>query len=152
MDEKFKLNQRQAAELIGRTPRFLRDHQECPRGAGGDYDARQVVEWFVGYECEESSDLKAEKIREEIHVLKERNRKLQFENETTAGNLANVNNLRDMLYGLVPPFQRLGELVGRKSNLTGPDVQQMINKTLDDYERLLAEGLPNDGNHIAAHG
>ena len=89
--------------------------------------------------------LKEDKLRQEIAILKERNKKLQFENETTAGIMANVHRLRENLLGVIVPLNRVGELFGRKSTITGRDAQQMLNNALEDYKRSLEQGLPDRG-------
>ena len=92
----------------------------------------------------DEAELKAEKLREEILVLKKRNRKLQFENETTAGNMANIHRLRENLIGVIVPLHKVGEIFARKPNITGSDAQQMLNRALEDYERSLSQQLPSE--------
>ena len=134
------MNQQQTGELLGKSTRWVRD-SALPRTEEGNYDARQVVAWLL--DQQEPDDLKEEKLKEEINVLKERNRKLQFENEVTAGNMADIRSLREMLAGLAVPIRKLGELIGRKATITGPDAQQMINRAIEDYERALDKGFKN---------
>ena len=71
--------------------------------------------------------------------MRERNRKLQFENEEKAGNLADIRLMAEMLTGLSVPMRKLGDMLGRKVNISGVDAQQMLNQTIMDYERLLRE-------------
>ena len=138
------VKQKQAAEVIGRPASFLRDNNP-PRNEDGSYSIPALVRWFVQWEVDRAvpDDLKEEKLKEEINVLKERNRKLQFENEVTAGNMADIRSLREMLAGLAVPIRKLGELIGRKATVTGLDAQQMINQAIEDYERALGEGFKN---------
>ena len=134
------VNQKQAAEVIGRPASFLRDNNP-PRNEDGSYSIPALVSWFVQWEVDRAGpdDLKEEKLKEEINVLKERNRKLQFENEVTAGNMADVRSMAEMLTGLSVPLRKLGDMLGRKVNISGVDAQQMLNQTIMDYERLLRE-------------
>ena len=62
--------------------------------------------------------------------------------------MADIRSLREMLAGLVVPVRKLGEMLGRKVNITGPDAQQMLNQAVMDYERLLREqfGDPEAGD------
>lgn len=136
------VNQRLAAKVIGKPASFLRDNNP-PRNEEGSYCIPDLVRWFVEREVGQVAPdpLKEEKLKEEINVLRERNRKLQFENEETAGNMADVRGQREMLAGLAIPLRKFGELAGRKPSMTGPDVQQMVNRTIEDYLRLLDEGF-----------
>ena len=97
-----------------------------------------------------SDPLKDEKLKAEIGVLKERNRKLQFENEETAGNLADIRLMAEMLTGLSVPMRKLGDMLGRKSTITGIDAQQMLNQTITDYERLLREQFGEQDKNSAS--
>ena len=148
------VNQKQAAEVIGKPASFLRDNNP-PRNADGSYSVPALVSWFVQWEVDRAGpdDLKEEKLKEEINVLKERNRKLQFENEVTAGNMADVRSMAEMLTGLSVPLRKLGDMLGRKVNISGVDAQQMLNQTIMDYERLLREQFgeqENDNNSDSA--
>ena len=136
------VNQKQAAEIIARPASFLRDNNP-PRLEDGSYNVAALVAWFVAWNVERAApdDLKEAKLQEEIKVLRERNRKLQFENDEKEGVMADINKLRGMLVGLIPPLRKLGELLGRKATITGPDAQQMVNRALDDYERELKRGF-----------
>ena len=42
-----KLNQQQAAFVLGVTARSLRDWPDAPRAADGTYNAQKLVEWYV---------------------------------------------------------------------------------------------------------
>ena len=130
--------QKDAANVLGRSARWLNDQDKAPRNKDKTYPLPELVAWFVGREVA-SDPLKDEKLKAEIGVLKERNRKLQFENEVTAGNMADIRLMAEMLTGLSVPMRKLGDMLGRKVNISGPDAQQMLNQTIMDYERLLRE-------------
>ena len=134
----WNLSRKSAAKLLSRSDRWLGDQDDAPRNADKSYPAVELVAWFVAREAA-PDDLKEEKLKEEINVLKERNRKLQFENEVTAGNMADIRLMSEMLTGLSVPLRKLGDMLGRKVNISGVDAQQMLNQTIMDYERLLRE-------------
>lgn len=141
----LNLTRKSAAKLLSRSDRWLGDQDEAPRNADKTYPAVELVAWFVDREAQ-PDDLKEEKLKEEINVLKERNRKLQFENEVTAGNMADIRSMREMLAGLAAPLRKLGDMLGRKVNISGVDAQQMLNQSITDYERLLREQFGDPDN------
>ena len=141
--------QKDAANVLGRSARWLNDQHEAPRNQDKTYPLCELVAWFVDRESE-SNPLKDEKLREEINVLRERNRKLQFENEEKAGNLADIRLMAEMLTGLSVPMRKLGDMLGRKSTITGIDAQQMLNQTITDYERLLREQFGEQDKNSAS--
>ena len=114
----WNLSRKSAAKLLSRSDRWLGDQDDAPRNADKSYPAVELVAWFVAREAA-PDDLKEEKLKEEINVLKERNRKLQFENEVTAGNMADVRSMAEMLTGLSVPMRKLGDMLGRKVNISG---------------------------------
>jgi len=134
----WNLTKKDAAKALGRSDRWLNDQDDAPRNEDKTYPLPELVAWFVDREAA-PDDLKEEKLKEEINVLKERNRKLQFENEVTAGNMADIRLMAEMLTGLSVPMRKLGDMLGRKVNISGVDAQQMLNQTIMDYERLLRE-------------
>ena len=136
----WNLTKKDAAKALGRSDRWLNDQDDAPRNKDKTYPLPELVAWFVDREAQ-PDDLRDEKLREEINVLKARNRKLQFENEETAGNMADIRLLRESLAGLAVPLRTLGETLGRKVNISGVDAQQMLNQAVMDYERLMRETL-----------
>ena len=139
----WSLTQQQAGELLGKSTRWVRD-SAAPRDEDGSYDGRQLVAWLL--DQQEPDALKEQKLKEEISVLEERKRKLQYENEVTAGNMADIRLMRESLIGLTVPLRKLGELLGRKVNISGVDAQQMLNQAIMDYERLAREKLGHESD------
>ena len=101
--------QKDAANVLGRSARWLNDQDKAPRNKDKTYPLPELVAWFVGREVA-SDPLKDEKLKAEIGVLKERNRKLQFENEVTAGNMADIRLMAEMLTGLSVPMRKIGDM------------------------------------------
>ena len=136
----WMLSQKDAAELIGRKPVFLRDHS-CPNVKRGQYDARAVVLWHTSMiaagDTEEVTDLKEEKLREEINVLKQRCQKLEIENDTKTGHMIDVRELKELQGQLATCIRKAGDLMARKTKLTGRDAQQILNKALDEFHNHL---------------
>ena len=139
------LTQTAAAELVGRKPVFLRDHG-CPNVSRGKYDAREVVKWHnsivLGDESVEVLRLKEEKLKGEIEILQRRAQKMETEELRNQGRLVDVNELLGLQTELANCIRKTGDLMGRKSKLTGRDAQQILNKALDDFAKLLKERLP----------
>ena len=147
---KLNVTQKDAAKILGRSITWLQREDDAPRNKDKTYPLPELVAWFVDREAA-PDDLKEEKLKEEINVLKERNRKLQFENEVTAGNMADIRLMSEMLTGLSVPLRKLGDMLGRKVNISGVDAQQMLNQTIMDYERLLREQFgEQDKNSVSA--
>ena len=101
----------------------------------GNYDAVALVKWY----CEKAgaSDLKEEKLVEEINVLRERTRKLENENEKHEGFLVDRRGLRAGLTLLASLIKDAGDLIGRKSTIRGRDAQEILNKCLDKFENKI---------------
>ena len=63
--------QKDAANVLGRSARWLNDQDKAPRNKDKTYPLPELVAWFVGREVA-SDPLKDEKLKAEIGVLKER--------------------------------------------------------------------------------
>ena len=113
---------------------------DWPELAGMIY--QRMMQYSKRPESADELELKEQKLREEINVLQERHKKLEIENETKTGNMVDVRELHDLQVELSAVIRKAGDLMGRKTKLTGRDAQQILNKALDEFYRLLQDRLP----------
>ena len=133
---KLCLSQKDAAELIGVSRRFLTidDDDPPPREADGKYNAVDLVAWFVKRGSEIDEQIKSEKLR-----------KLKRDNDVAEKRLVDVESLREHTIVLQDCLREYGDAVARKKKLTGPQAQSMFNKALRTAEVKLATIANADG-------
>lgn len=98
---------------------------------------KRMVEYGERPESTEEQQLREKKLRGEVRVLQERYRKLENENEKQEGFLVDRREIKTDLSLLASFIRKAGDLMGRKSTLTGRDAQRILNAALDKYERKL---------------
>lgn len=105
---------------------------------GGDVDlVAALVAVVESYERDVtgSMDLKDAKIREEIEKLKHHNASKRLENETLAGERIEVGRILPLLNRHAGELRGAGDMVARKTTLTGRECQDVINVVVDALER-----------------
>ena len=117
-----KWNQTDAAKLIGRTSRALRD-SDAPRNDDGSYDPIALVQWFTHQTPDEKRDL-------EIEVKREQHREKKRENDKADGLLLDRRQLAQNASRMQSKLRELGDAFARKNRITGPQAQAMLNETL----------------------
>ena len=105
---------------------------------GGSIDVLKALASVIAcYERDVNgnSKLKDEKTRAEIEKLSHHNAAKKIENETLAGQRVDIAKLMPMLQRHAGDLRGAGDLVARKSNLTGQECQAIINTVVDSLER-----------------
>jgi hypothetical protein len=105
---------------------------------GGDVDVLKALSAVIAaYERDVNgnSKLKDEKTRAEIEKLSHHNAAKKIENETLAGQRVDFAKLMPMLQRHAGDLRGAGDLVARKSNLSGQECQAIINTVVDSLER-----------------
>lgn len=133
------LNQRQAADLIGRSVGYLRA-SDCPRNEDGTYSGVDVAMWYVAKETAVVDELKTQKTQAEIELLEAREAKLSLENGIAAGDLVPSDSID--FFPAVHVVQRAGELVARKRTLTGIDAAAIIENAANRFRVEIDSRLP----------
>ena len=103
---------------------------------------QRMLEYGERPETTDKKELDQQKIREEIKYKQTQQQKLELEIQTKQGRMVDVNELKELQTELANCIRKAGDLMGRKSKLTGRDAQQILNKTLDEFYKLLKERLP----------
>ena len=105
---------------------------------GGDVDLGQAylaIRNLYQEETEGDKDLKEEKLKEEIEKLRHHNFEKRISNEVLAGSRIEVSKIKPLLDFLANEIREAGDLVARKSTLTGKKCQAILNKCVDKLER-----------------
>lgn len=105
---------------------------------GGDVDvlaALQAVLAKYKADIEGAEALKDQKLREEIEKLKHHNAQKRIELETLAGERIEVDRISDLLSRHAAELRGAGDLVARKSSMSGRDCQAVINNVVGILER-----------------
>ena len=125
----LRLNQKDAAALLGINRRNLtREGDLAPREPDGTYLATELVAWFVDRGSELDEKIKTEKLR-----------KLKRDNETAEGNLVDVNELFSWAEKLGAFIRQAGDLLARKNTITGREAQEILNSSVDEFDRTTQE-------------
>jgi hypothetical protein len=135
------LSQTAAGWLVGLSPRTLRDKHDLERNADGTYDARKLLAWAI---LRQSADPDISLLAGGDSPNLERLRKLKADREEIAlakdrNEVISVTQLSDLLSLLASLLRRCGGKLGQRF---GPDAQQLMNDTLDDFDRHVKAGLP----------
>ncbi len=116
-----KLNQKQAAELLGINRYMLtRKGKEAPRNEDGTYNPMKIVAWY----------LKKFKRGTEGMIEEERFRKIKRENDQEESNLIDMEVIKPHCELLLSSLQRLSDQFGQKVTITGQQAQKELNDTL----------------------
>lgn len=137
------LSQKAAAELLGVTPRTLRDWESAgqgvPRNADGTYPGPALVVWFVARQTRSEDELDPN--REKARKDKEAADKLALENAETRGDIARVSVMvREVGAALADHRQNaLGIPSKLAPMLVGLDADRIRTKIEDAMYELLGD-------------
>jgi phage terminase Nu1 subunit (DNA packaging protein) len=86
-----RLNQQQAAYLLGVTSRSLRDWSDVPRNEDGTYNGRDLVQWFAGRQSQSNSEYDNQRER----LAAAQAEKVETENRVRRQELAEMSEVAD---------------------------------------------------------
>lgn len=84
-----RLNQQQAAYLLGVTSRSLRDWSDVPRNEDGTYNGRNLVQWFAGRQSQSNSEFDNQRER----LAAAQAEKVETENRLRRAELADMSEV-----------------------------------------------------------
>ena len=115
---------------------------ELPMGSGDQPNLENLLAALyrrMNEYDEIDGDLREEKLKLEIKVLTERHRKMEMGNQATEGNLVDVNELFEWADKLASSIRKAGDLVARKHTLKGVEAQEIINNSVEEFDRTTQE-------------
>ena len=136
----MKLSQKQAAELIGRPVRWLRE-SICPRKPDGSYESAAVAQWYLSNETASLQELENRKSELEVEVLTVRSSKMSQENGLASGDLMRMADFFASGIQIADPFRKAGDLFARGVKFSGPDAAAIVSRACIDAKRIIEHEL-----------
>ena len=133
----YIFNQNEAAQILGCSAVWMRDHA-APRRENGGYDLRQVVPWFVARL--ESSTESAAQAREDAALLRERIRKIEISKTDLQKGSIGTAAFRDIAERTRKHVERCVNDIAEEPELYGPDTVRRINAACVAYEKEVRNG------------
>lgn len=134
-----RLSQKQAAELVGVTPRSLREWH-APRNADGSYPGPQLVAWLL--QRQQAGDL--DPVQERARKDAEHADRLAMANAVTRGKLVSTEEVVEKVGGYIDACRnRLAQLPGRAAAEFDPDTGRKLEPVLQRIVREVIAELRN---------
>ena len=131
-----RVNQQQAAYLLGVTARSLRDWPEAPRNGDGTYDAQALVRWFVQRNAAANE---FDNQRERLAAAQAE--KVETENAQRRGEIVITSAVVREFGGYIGKCcTRLREIPGGAASEFDPDTGRRVERIVDrEIEAAIAE-------------
>lgn len=131
-----RLNQQQAANLLGVTSRTLRDWADAPRNGDGSYDGPQLVRWFVE---RAAGNTEFDNQRERLAAAQAE--KVETDNALRRGEIVLVQSVVEEVGDYITTCcARLRNIGGKAATEFDPDTGRRVETIVDrEVEAAIAE-------------